>query len=117
LLFPIGWLGLHCFFVFPIFYFLGKKIQLVEAHWLFDLNCGTRKHFLGFHNTSVIWSRGNEDAILVDQPGTFVVLSTLGILVATLLLEENRMGQILKKFLFSAIYYFYSSLFVECIWF
>jgi hypothetical protein len=27
------------------------------------------------------------------------------------------MGANLKKFLFSAIYYFYSSLFVECIWF
>jgi hypothetical protein len=51
-------------------------------------------------------------AILVDQPSTFV--STLGILVATLLFRgEQRWGQILKKFLFSPIYYFYSSLFVD----
>jgi hypothetical protein len=41
-------------------------------------------------------------AILVDQPGSFVVLSTLGILVATIYSSGNPNGfQIAKKiFLF-----------------
>jgi hypothetical protein len=103
-------------FLFYFFYFW-KKIQLVEeAHWLFDLNCRTRKHFfLGFPIIQALYGAEGKTAI-VDQPGTFV--STLGILVATLLFRgEQNGGQILKKFLFSRHLLLYSSLFVECIWF
>jgi hypothetical protein len=52
-------------------------------------------------------------AILVDQPGTFVVLSTLGIIVATMYPKEPNSIQILKKLFFSAVYYICCGLFDE----
>jgi hypothetical protein len=44
-----------------------------------------------------IRSRRNEKQPLVDQPGTFVVLSTLGILVATMYPKGAKWFQIFKK--------------------
>jgi predicted permease len=41
--------------------------------------------FLGFPIIEALYGQeGMKTAILVDQPGTFVVLSTLGIIVATM---------------------------------
>jgi hypothetical protein len=51
-------------------------------------------------------------AILVDQPGTFVVLSTLGIIIGISKGEPNSI-QILKKLFFSAVYYICCGLFDE----
>jgi hypothetical protein len=53
-------------------------------------------------------------AILVDQPGTFVVLSTLGIIVATMYPKGSQIAfRFLKKLFFSAVYYICCGLFDE----
>lgn len=58
--------------------------------------------FLGFPIIQALYGdEGLKTAILVDQPGTFVALSTLGILVATLYSSGSPNGfQIAKKILF-----------------
>jgi malate permease and related proteins len=58
--------------------------------------------FLGFPIIQALYGEeGMKMAILVDQPGTFVVLSTLGIFVATLYSNGSSNGvQIAKKILF-----------------
>jgi hypothetical protein len=53
-------------------------------------------------------------AILVDQPELCVVLSTLGIIVATMYSKgEPNSIQIFKKLFFSAVYYICCGLFDE----
>jgi predicted permease len=58
--------------------------------------------FLGFPIIQALYGdEGLKMAILVDQPGTFVVLSTLGIFVATLYSNGSSDGvQIAKKIIF-----------------
>lgn len=58
--------------------------------------------FLGFPIITALYGEsGMKTAILVDQPGSFVVLSTLAVLVATLYSKGNTSGfQILKKIAF-----------------
>lgn len=58
--------------------------------------------FLGFPIVQALYGEeGLKMAILVDQPGTFVVLSTLGIFVATLYSNGSSNGvQIVKKIIF-----------------
>jgi malate permease and related proteins len=58
--------------------------------------------FLGFPIIQAFYGEeGLKTAILVDQPGTFVVLSTLGVLVATLYSNGSTNGvQIAKKIFF-----------------
>jgi predicted permease len=58
--------------------------------------------FLGFPIIQALYGEeGMKMAILVDQPGTFVVLSTLGVFVATLYSNGNSNGvQIAKKIFF-----------------
>ncbi|MGQ7946779.1 AEC family transporter [Flavobacterium sp. WC2509] len=58
--------------------------------------------FLGFPIIQALYGEeGMKMAILVDQPGTFVVLSTLGIFVATLYSKASSNGvEIAKKILF-----------------
>jgi malate permease and related proteins len=58
--------------------------------------------FLGFPIIQALYSEeGLKMAILVDQPGTFVVLSTLGVFVATLYSNGSSSGvQIAKKIIF-----------------
>jgi predicted permease len=58
--------------------------------------------FLGFPIITALYGEsGMKTAILVDQPGSFVVLSTLGILVATLYSKGQTSGlQIVKKIAF-----------------
>lgn len=58
--------------------------------------------FLGFPIIQALYGEeGLKMAILVDQPGTFVVLSTLGVFVATLYSNGTSNGvQIVKKIVF-----------------
>jgi len=85
LLFPIGagWITFILAFVF--FHFLGKKLgwsnKLIGC---LILTAGlSNSSFLGYPIIEALFGKkGLETAVLVDQPGTFVVVSTLGIFVA-----------------------------------
>lgn len=104
LLYPIAvtWISFTVSWLF--FSLLGKKYG-----WSRKLT-GCLIMTAGFSNTSflgfpIIQSLYGEEglkmAILVDQPGTFVVLSTLGIFVATLYSKGSSNGiEIAKKILF-----------------
>jgi predicted permease len=85
LLFPIGagWITFILAFVF--FHFLGKKLKW--SHKLIGcliLTAGlSNSSFLGYPIIEALFGKkGLETAVLVDQPGTFVVVSTLGVFVA-----------------------------------
>lgn len=85
LLFPIGagWITFILAFVF--FHFLGRKLgwsnKLIGC---LILTAGlSNSSFLGYPVIEALFGKkGLETAVLVDQPGTFVVVSTLGIFVA-----------------------------------
>lgn len=85
LLFPIGagWLTFILAFVF--FHFLGKRLgwsnKLIGC---LILTAGlSNSSFLGYPIIEALFGKkGLETAVLVDQPGTFVVVSTLGVFVA-----------------------------------
>lgn len=85
LLFPIlsGWIGFLVALVF--FHFLGRRLgwsnKLIGCLILTAGLCNSS--FLGFPIIEALFGKkGLETAILVDQPGTFVVVSTLGVFVA-----------------------------------
>jgi predicted permease len=101
LLFPIGvaWIGFALSFVF--FRFLGKKYgwsKKLTGCLILTAGLGNTS-FLGFPIIQALYGQeGMKTAILVDQPGSFVVLSTLGILVATMYSKGEPNGtQIFKK--------------------
>ena len=85
LLFPIGagWIAFLLAIVF--FHFLGKRFgwsnKLIGC---LILTAGlSNSSFLGYPIIEALFGKkGLETAILVDQPGTFVVVSTLGVFVA-----------------------------------
>ncbi|WP_337967026.1 AEC family transporter [uncultured Flavobacterium sp.] len=85
LLFPIasGWICFILAFVF--FHFLGRKFgwsnKLIGC---LILTAGlSNSSFLGYPIIEALFGKkGLETAVLVDQPGTFVVVSTLGVFVA-----------------------------------
>lgn len=85
LLFPIlaGWISFLLAFVF--FHFLGRRLgwsnKLIGC---LILTAGlSNSSFLGYPIIEALFGKkGLETAILVDQPGTFVVVSTLGVFVA-----------------------------------
>ncbi|OXG08302.1 hypothetical protein BC749_104329 [Flavobacterium araucananum] len=85
LLFPIasGWISFIMAFV--LFHFLGKRLgwsnKLIGC---LILTAGlSNSSFLGYPIIEALFGKkGLETAILVDQPGTFVVVSTLGVFVA-----------------------------------
>lgn len=85
LLFPIGaaWIAFVVAFVF--FHFLGRKFgwsnKLIGC---LILTAGlSNTSFLGYPIIEALFGKkGLETAVLVDQPGTFVVVSTLGVFVA-----------------------------------
>lgn len=85
LLFPIGagWLTFILAFVF--FHFLGRRLgwsnKLIGC---LILTAGlSNSSFLGYPIIEALYGKkGLETAVLVDQPGTFVVVSTLGVFVA-----------------------------------
>jgi predicted permease len=103
LLFPIGVAWITFILSFLFFYFLGKKFnwsKKLTGCLILTAGLGNTS-FLGFPIIQALYgAEGMKTAILVDQPGTFVVLSTLGVLVATLYSRGNQNGgQILKKIL------------------
>jgi len=87
LLFPIGVIWISFTTAILFFGFLGKRFgwskKLIGC---LTLTAGFgNTSFLGFPIIQALFGEeGLKTAIVVDQPGTFVVLSTLGILVATL---------------------------------
>ena len=104
LLFPIGVAWITFIFSFLFFRFLGNKYgwsKKLTGCLILTAGLGNTS-FLGFPIIQALYgAQGMKTAILVDQPGTFVVLSTLGILVATLYSKgEQNSNQILKKILF-----------------
>jgi predicted permease len=104
LLFPIGvaWLGfLVSYFLFR---FLGKKFGWSQKITGCLIICSglSNTSFLGFPIIEALYGEeGLKTAILVDQPGSFVVLSTLALLVATFYSNGNLKAiQITKKVIF-----------------
>jgi len=104
LLFPIGvsWIG----FVFSYFFFnyIGKKRGWSRKLVGCLIVCAglSNTSFLGFPIVEALYGEeGLKTAIIVDQPGTFVVLSTLGVFVATAYSKGNLNSiQIVKKIAF-----------------
>ena len=103
LLYPIGvaWIGFAGAYL--LFRFLGAKYgwsKKLTGCLILTAGLGNTS-FLGFPIIQALYGdEGMKTAILVDQPGSFVVLSTLGILVATLYSKgEQSGGQIIKKIL------------------
>ncbi|MES1181320.1 MAG: AEC family transporter, partial [Flavobacterium sp.] len=104
LLFPIGvaWIG----FIFSFFFFrfLGKRFGWSRKLTGCLIICAglSNTSFLGFPIIEALYGEeGLKTAILVDQPGTFLVLSTLAVFVATVYSKGNLNNfQIVKKIAF-----------------
>ncbi len=92
LLYPLGiaWLGFGLSFLF--FYSLGKYYgwsRKLTGFLIVTAGLGNTS-FVGFPVIEALYgSKGMETAIIVDQPGSFVVMATLGIIVATLFSRES----------------------------
>lgn len=104
LLYPIGvaWLGF--LFSYLFFKFMGNRFgwsRKLTGCLIITAGFGNTS-FLGFPIIQALYGdEGLKMAILVDQPGTFVVLSTFGILVATLYSSGSPSGfHIAKKIFF-----------------
>ncbi|WP_413998978.1 AEC family transporter [Flavobacterium sp. W1B] len=104
LLYPIGvaWIGF--LFSYLFFSFLGNKFgwsKKLTGCLILTAGFGNTS-FLGFPIIQALYGEeGLRMAILVDQPGTFVALSTFGILVATLYSSGSVNGiYIAKRILF-----------------
>ena len=104
LLFPIGvaWIGFTVSYLF--FSFLGNRFgwsKKLTGCLIITAGLGNTS-FLGFPIIQALYGEeGLKTAILVDQPGSFVVLSTLGILVATLYSTGSLNSlHIVKKIIF-----------------
>lgn len=104
LLFPIAvtWIGFVVSYLF--FNFIGNRFgwsKKLKGCLIITAGLGNTS-FLGFPIIQALYGQeGLKTAILVDQPGTFVVLSTLGILVATIYSTGSPRGlDIAKKIFF-----------------
>ena len=104
LLFPIAvtWIGFVVSYLF--FNFIGNRFgwsKKLKGCLIITAGLGNTS-FLGFPIIQALYGQeGLKTAILVDQPGTFVVLSTLGILVATIYSSASPSGlDIAKKIFF-----------------
>lgn len=92
LLYPLGiaWIGFGLAFLF--FYSIGKYYgwsKKLIGCLVLTAGLGNTS-FVGFPVVEALFgSKGIETAIIVDQPGSFVVMATLGILVATLFSREK----------------------------
>ncbi|KFF02424.1 AEC family transporter [Flavobacterium reichenbachii] len=85
LLFPIGAGWITFVLAFFFFHFLGKRLGWSKKlTGCLILTAGlSNSSFLGYPIIEALFGkRGLETAVLVDQPGTFVVVSTLGVFVA-----------------------------------
>ena len=104
LLYPIAvtWISFTVSWLF--FSFLGSKYGWSrKLTGCLIMTAGfSNTSFLGFPIIQALYGEeGLKMAILVDQPGTFVVLSTLGVFVATLYSNGSSNGvQIAKKIIF-----------------
>ncbi|ESU22317.1 hypothetical protein FEDK69T_23000 [Flavobacterium enshiense DK69] len=104
LLFPLGiaWLGFALSYVF--FTGLGKLLgwsKKLIGCLIITAGLGNTS-FVGFPLVEAVYGKqGLETAVIVDQPGSFVVVSTLAVLVATMCSRETAStNAILKKILF-----------------
>jgi predicted permease len=105
LLYPlaIAWVGFGLSFLF--FYLIGKKLNWSnKLIGCLILTAGLgNTSFVGFPIIQAIYGEeGIKTAIIVDQPGTFVVMTTLGVLTAGFFSrgENNGMDMIKKILLF-----------------
>jgi predicted permease len=103
LLYPLGiaWLGFS--FAWLLFGLLGRALswpKKLTGCLILTAGLGNTS-FVGFPVIEALYGKqGLQTAIIVDQPGTFVVLSTLGILVASLYSGSAQGGSaILKRIL------------------
>ena len=104
LLFPISVAWITFIVSFLFFSFLGKRFgwsKKLIGCLIITAGLGNTS-FLGFPIIQALYGEeGMKTAILVDQPGSFVVLSTLGIIVATLYSSGTpNISQITKKIIF-----------------
>ncbi|WP_438965753.1 AEC family transporter [Flavobacterium sp.] len=104
LLYPLGiaWLGFGLAFLF--FYTLGTYLgwsKKLIGCLVLTAGLGNTS-FVGFPVIEAMFgSKGIETAIIIDQPGTFVVMATMGIIVATLFSRATLSpNAIVKKILF-----------------
>lgn len=104
LLFPLGvaWLGFALSYVF--FTAFGKLFgwsKKLTGCLIITAGLGNTS-FVGFPIIEAVYGKqGLETAVIVDQPGSFVVVSTLAILVATMFSRgSTSSNEILKKILF-----------------
>ncbi|WPR70186.1 AEC family transporter [Flavobacterium sp. NG2] len=92
LLYPIGGAWIGFIVAFMLFYFLGKKwgwSNKLIGCLVLTAGLGNTS-FLGYPIISALYGeQGLKMAILFDQPGTVVVLSTLGIFIATYFSKDN----------------------------
>jgi len=104
LLYPLGiaWMGFLLSFVF--FYTIGKKMgwsnRLIGC-LIITAGLGNTS-FVGFPIIQALYGEeGLKTAIIVDQPGSFVVMATLGIITAGIFAKGASKGSyILKKIIF-----------------
>lgn len=104
LLYPLGiaWIGFLLSFVF--FYTIGKKMgwsnRLIGC-LIITAGLGNTS-FVGFPIIQALYGEeGLKTAIIVDQPGSFVVMATLGIITAGIFAKGASKGSdILKKIIF-----------------
>lgn len=100
LLYPIGVAWISFLSAFLFFNFLGYRYnwsRKLTGCLIMTAGFGNTS-FLGFPIIQALYGEeGLKTAILVDQPGTFVVLSTLGVIVATLYSTGNPNGFFIAK--------------------
>ena len=103
LLYPLGiaWIGFLLSFVF--FYFIGKRLgwpnRLIGC---LTITAGLgNTSFVGFPIVQALYGdEGLKTAIIVDQPGTFVVMATLGVITAGIFAKgDSNSSEIVKKIL------------------
>lgn len=104
LLYPLGiaWIGF--LFSFAFFYLIGKRMgwpnRLIGC-LVITAGLGNTS-FVGFPIIQALYGEeGLKTAIIVDQPGSFVVMATLGIITAGIFSKgEPSRNEIIKKILF-----------------
>lgn len=115
LLYPLGiaWIGFGLSFLF--FYSLGKYLgwsKKLIGCLILTAGLGNTS-FVGFPVIEALYgNKGLEIAIIVNQPGSFVVMATLGIITATLFSREtlNTKSIVLKIILFPPFIAFFIAL-------
>ncbi|GGB75345.1 transporter [Flavobacterium suaedae] len=115
LLFPLGiaWIG---FFLSLLFFIVLGKVfkwsKKLTGCLILTAGLGNTS-FVGFPIIEALYgNQGLETAIIVDQPGTFMVMATLGIIVATAYSKESTgTGAMLRKILlFPPFFAFFAGL-------